>query len=387
VPTFKALGERWTSGDLAKHYPDQIRVKRSVEDDVQRLRMYIYPVIGPIPIDRVTLDMAEDIMRRLPVSLEVLTRRNVGQLVTRLMNIAVYPLRLIPASPIPRGFLPKPPPRKALAHLYPSDDARLLGCVAVPLAYRILWGFLSREGMRLGEALRLTWPDFDLQRGAVRLDKNKSNDPRAWAFQPGTAGALRVFRQRFRQDAKPEHRVFLDENGRPFTESGALGLPAILREHLRAIDLHLERPELFDSTDERRQMRVHDLRGTFVTIALANGKSEAWVSDRTGHRSSQMIARYKRTARTFAELHTGDLEPLDHAIPEFRNGNPSQVPPDALIGPGLTPDSTNYAESLASQRDLLQFEISYPAGVVHPERCGVNRLRQRWRSGRGSDGP
>jgi len=52
---------------------------------------------------------------------------------------------------------------------------------------------------------------------------------------------------------------------------------------------------------------VHELRGTFVTISLANGKSESWIADRTGHRSSQMIARYKRTARTFAELHLGAL--------------------------------------------------------------------------------
>jgi hypothetical protein len=29
-------------------------------------------------------------------------------------------------------------------------------------------------------------------------------------------------------------------------------------------------------------MRVHDLRGTFVTLALADGKSESWVADRAG---------------------------------------------------------------------------------------------------------
>src|SRR5436305_11394644 len=68
---------------------------------------------------------------------------------------------------------------------------------------------------------------------------------------------------------------------------------------------------------ERMQIRVHDLRGTFVTLALANGKSESWISDRTGHRSSQMIARYKRNARTFAELHLGTLAALNAAIPEL----------------------------------------------------------------------
>jgi hypothetical protein len=48
---------------------------------------------------------------------------------------------------------------------------------------------------------------------------------------------------------------------------------------------------------ERQLIRVHDHRASFVTLALACGRSESWVADRTGHRSSAMIARYKRTAR------------------------------------------------------------------------------------------
>jgi hypothetical protein len=37
-----------------------------------------------------------------------------------------------------------------------------------------------------------------------------------------------------------------------------------------------ERP--FISTDERRRVRVHDLRATFVTVVLANGRSESRVT-------------------------------------------------------------------------------------------------------------
>ena len=83
-------------------------------------------------------------------------------------------------------------------------------------------------------------------------------------------------------------------------------------------------------------MRVHDLRGTFVTLSLANGKSEAWISDRTGHKSSTMINRYKRTARTFAELQSGELESLDVAIPELS------------IAPRLPHGVSKYAKSMAS---------------------------------------
>ena len=78
-------------------------------------------------------------------------------------------------------------------------------------------------------------------------------------------------------------------------------------EHLRA---HLKlagvtRAQLFESNESRLAIRAHDLRATFVTVSLALGKTEAWITDRTEHRSSQMIYAYKRAARTYAELGLG----------------------------------------------------------------------------------
>src|SRR5690606_39831520 len=73
----------------------------------------------------------------------------------------------------------------------------------------------------------------------------------------------------------------------------------LFRADLRAAGI--DRGELFEATKARLAIRVHDLRGTFVTLALANGKTETWVADRTGHRSSTMINRYRRAARTRSE--------------------------------------------------------------------------------------
>ena len=55
--------------------------------------------------------------------------------------------------------------------------------------------------MHEGEALTLTWADLDLTRGAVRLDKNKTDDPRAWALNPSVAAALRLYRDKYRPQA------------------------------------------------------------------------------------------------------------------------------------------------------------------------------------------
>ena len=174
--TFRELGEDWTSGNLHERYPDQVKLKRTSGQDESRLENYVYPTIGPKLVADVTLDDAEEIMRSLPGDLSPITRRGVGHLIARLLKLAVYPLRLIKASPIPAGFLPSRGERKALAYLYPDEDRRLLECPDVPFCYRLLWGFLDREGMRAGEAIALTWADLDLKRGRVRLDQNKTDD-------------------------------------------------------------------------------------------------------------------------------------------------------------------------------------------------------------------
>ena len=87
-----------------------------------------------------------------------------------------------------------------------------------------------------------------------------------------------------------------------------------LRRALKASGI--TRRQLFESSDDRLQFRAHDLRTTFVTLALANGRTEDWVRTRTGHRSSVMIANYRQEAATLRELNLGWLKPLHEAIPE-----------------------------------------------------------------------
>src|SRR5262249_52328169 len=87
-----------------------------------------------------------------------------------------------------------------------------------------------------------------------------------------------------------------------------------------------------ERTAVRRPIRVHDLRATFITLALANGRSESWVADRTGHKSSQMINGYRRAARSVAELGLGGLLDLDQALPELRPMVPGPAPSEAGSG-------------------------------------------------------
>jgi integrase len=339
-PTFREFGDSWTNGELHRRFPDQIPLKASARYDSACLRLHVYPTIGDKALDQVTLDDCEEVMRRVPES-AARSRRHIAGTIARVFRMAVYPCRWLERTPLPAGFLPRPNSRKAMAYLYPSEDARLLGCVRVPYEYRLLWGFLSREGMREGEALALTWDCLDLTHGMIRLDANKTDDPRAWALDPGVARALALHRLRHVPDAMGADRVFLKRS--------KYGMADTLREHLRRAGVN--RSELFVANASRLQVRVHDLRGTFVTIALANGRPERWIMARTGHTTSAMVSRYHRTAMSFSELNLGELTPLDSAIPELA-AYVSRVTDSTSVGRDVGQAHSKHAKLLVAPAGL-----------------------------------
>lgn len=310
-PTFREFAEQWTDGELHTRFPDHVKRKKTANDDKCRLESHVYPIVGEVPLRLFKVEDAERVMAKLDPTLSVGSRRQVAQLLHRVLALAAYPARVIEASPIPEGFLPKPSASKAQAWLYPAEEASLLRCVEVPLLYRLLYGFLTREGMRRDEALSLTWNDVDLERGTVTLDSNKTDDPRSWVLGADVCRALKVWRARYVPVVETGARVFLHEQWPLDGEH----LAATLRVHLQKAGG--VRSIVFQRTQHRAPIRAHDLRATFVTLALASEKSETWVCDRTGHRSSQMVNKYRRAARAATELRLGWLVPLDEGIPEL----------------------------------------------------------------------
>jgi integrase len=108
------------------------------------------------------------------------------------------------------------------------------------------------------------------------LDINKTDEPRSWALDAGVAAALRKVQEIF---GAAEIAAIMTEMAELRGDQ--------LRDDLKAIGI--TRPELFEKNQQRDPVTVHSLRATFVTLALAAGKSETWVSGRTGHKSSLMI--------------------------------------------------------------------------------------------------
>ncbi|KYF92565.1 hypothetical protein BE20_11360 [Sorangium cellulosum] len=55
--------ERRISDELTRMYPDQVKPKRSMEQDVYRFDRHIYPIAGRTPVAAFALDDAERVMR------------------------------------------------------------------------------------------------------------------------------------------------------------------------------------------------------------------------------------------------------------------------------------------------------------------------------------
>lgn len=293
-PTFGQVAHQWTSGELARRYPDHVKPKRSAADDAQRVGRYAAS-IADVPIAEFSLDHAERVMAELPEHLAPATRRQVAQVLAKVLHLSVYPLRLRPENPIPRGWLPavRRGSQRQQETPYPSEIDRFVGCSEVPTVVRIFVGFLAREGMRHEEAEGLSWADVDLENGLVHLPKNKTDDPRSWDLRADTLAALR--RWHLRCGAPRSGLVFVTDDGAKLALR-ADGYRALLS--LAGVD----RLELHEGGPATKPTGIHALRSLFVTEALAQGRSETWVTDRTGHRSRSMVDTYRRQGRAWAKL-------------------------------------------------------------------------------------
>jgi integrase len=153
--------------------------------------------------------------------------------------------------------------------------------------YYALWLLLLTTGMRRGEALGLRWQDVDLEAPSVAIRQTRvqlgyetivstpktQKGRRLVALDPATAAALGEVRTREEERlvsegsaVDPGDIVFTDEHGEP---------------------LHPERvTRLFRSASKKAgvpEIRLHDARHTFASVALAAGVHPKIVSERLGH--------------------------------------------------------------------------------------------------------
>jgi len=319
--TVQKFGEQWTSGELFQLHGEVsgLREKASAKDDAYRLARYVYPVLGSMPVADVTETDIETVMREAQsrakklkgkTKLRPASRFQLYQCMRRLFDLAVRPGRLRESSPVPSYLRPNRGKPKLFGFLYPSEVLALLKCRKVPLGRRVLYALAVYTGLRKGSLFALTWGGVDFENGTLRSLKSKTGLPQLFEIPESLCTLLARW---FEQCGRPSKKALVVNGVDVRAEREAEALRDDLKE------AGIEREDLVGETtaDNVERLRFHDLRATFVTWAMRAGKGDGWISDRTGHLTPEMRARYARAARVLADLKYEPFPSLDGAVPEL----------------------------------------------------------------------
>lgn len=188
-------------------------------------------------------------------------------------------LRSNPCEPVPA---PRPP-RREMQTMTPEQARRFLA-EARGDRYYALYAVLLGCGLRVGEALALTWPDVDLAGGRLTVRRTLGwSRGRPFFQEPKTAAGRRtVDMPPFVADALKEHQERMQAEGHLLTDH----LLVFVDRGGGPVRLENLRRRSFLPTLRRAgipRLRLHDLRHTFATLNLLGGAHPRVVQQVLGH--------------------------------------------------------------------------------------------------------
>ena len=272
-----------TVADLAARYLEdhvEVRLKPRTQAKLRGvLRRHILPALGRLPVEAVERRQVVELHRGLS-GRPVAANRAVKTLAH------MYRLGegwgLVPAGCNPCRSIGKHPERGRERFLTDAEFARLgrvldeavdAGTVSSVAAAAIR--LLMLTGCRKGEVLALRWTDVDLDAGELRLPDAKSG-PRAVQLPPP---AVRLLATLPRRAGNPWVFPGRAAAGR-CSESALDNAWRVVREAAKLEDV-----------------RIHDLRHSFASRALALGETLPVIGKLLGHSDIETTARYAHLAQ------------------------------------------------------------------------------------------
>jgi integrase len=140
---------------------------------------------------------------------------------------------------------------------------------------------IALTGLRRGEALRLTWDDIDLASARLYVRTAKTDaGVRTITLASDTVRRLRSLRKAQLTDRLEMGEAYNEGNRVLCWPDGSVPDPEILNRHFHKLAKQAGLPRI----------RLHDLRHTHASHALAAGEAMKVVSERLGHSTTQITA-------------------------------------------------------------------------------------------------
>jgi integrase len=248
------------------------------------IRVHVVPRIGTVALGKLTPAHVQGLladMERAGAGGKL--RLLVYQVLHRACQQALL-WGMIPRNPCAAVVRPRPL-RREMRYLTSEQARRFLDAVRQDRLFA-LYAVLLGTGLRLGEALGLTWPDLDLEKGTLTVRRQLCEvSGRLWLQEPKTRTALRtVDLPPFVVEALRRHEERMREEGHLLndqllvfvdTEGGPLRKSNVRR---RSFEPLLKRAGI-------PRIRLHDLRHTAATLHFLSGTPARVIQEMLGHAS------------------------------------------------------------------------------------------------------
>ena len=284
APKFKEYASLWL-----EDYIKPLRRQSTYERYNDILNRYVFPALGKKPIDKIKRGEIRNILlclhkKGLSRSMLCLVR----DVISGPMGYAIDE-EILQANPVAsilkRVNLERDKRLKVEPLTYQEVDLFLDNSAKHFPEYYVFFLCAFRTGMRLGEILALKWGDIDwngkfinveksFRRGKV--DKTKNGKDRRVDMSDQLIEALRGLYLLRKREALKEGK----------------GKPVDIIFHRQGV--HMEQNyirRIFKrilSKAGMRDIRIHDMRHTYVSLLLSNGESPAYVKEQLGHSSIEI---------------------------------------------------------------------------------------------------
>lgn len=253
------------------------------------IRLYINPAIGAMPLQAVRGNHVQGIYNKMmDAGLSGKTVKNMAAILHKALSVALKQ-GLILSNPCDGAELPKAEHKEI--HPLTDEEIPLFLAAIDESPMRNAYALCLFAGLREGECLGLSWGQVDFQRGRITISQQlqkervkgrgyyissstKSGKPRTIepppiAFEYLRAERVKQLENRMRAGnawSNPDNLVFTDETGKHYGRQ-------TFYSRFKKIAASIGRPDA----------RVHDLRHTAATVAIASGADIKSVQDMLGH--------------------------------------------------------------------------------------------------------
>ncbi|MFK5691260.1 tyrosine-type recombinase/integrase [Ornithinimicrobium sp. LYQ92] len=318
-----------TVGELVfAHIEHLTGITEGTRQDYNRMAArHIVPHVGALPVTMLDRQAGARWLNALTrTGMAASTIRNHHSLLSAALTQAVWD-KEIPENVVKGLRMPSTLTTQEMVFLTRDEYMHLRECA--PERWRPLVTVLAETGMRWGEATALTISDLDFDRRTVRIRQAWKRSGKAQpdlGVTKGRQSRTVAMPKRARDDLRelsgraPREFLFINSKGGPVRHSPFrlnVWVPTVATfAGDKPTGRHpTTRRMMWDGQGTGERPRIHDLRHSFASWAIARGMSLTSIQRHMGHQS------IKTTSDTYGHIFRADLDQFAEIVPDIVEGD------------------------------------------------------------------